>query len=142
MAGVVLDLSHRIVVLLFTRHELPALRQRILVSVWMADLLEIAWGGIACFEEETALREQMLTDAGQHRFLVLSRQKELKDIFQHLNRSPGLRQEVLVAITAAFVGLSLGVFAWLQHPESQHGLADLLQATHADSDQPVADQRR
>src|SRR5258706_2376552 len=87
MAGVVLDLGHRIVVLLYARHELPAIRQRIRVSFWMADLLEIAWGGIACFEEETALWEQMLADAGQHRFLVLSRQKELKDIFQHVNEA-------------------------------------------------------
>src|SRR5450755_1336318 len=51
----------------------------------MTDLQEIAWGGIACFKEKTSLRTQMFPDASQHRFLVLSRQKELKNIFQHVN---------------------------------------------------------
>ena len=41
--------------------------------------------GIACFKEKTSLREQMFLHASQHRFLVHSRQKELKDIFQHVN---------------------------------------------------------
>src|SRR5262249_54304109 len=53
-----------------------------------------------------------------------------------LNHSPVSKREVLVAITAAFSVLSLGVAAWLQHPGSQHWLADLSQATRADSDQP------
>src|SRR5579862_1384056 len=46
------------------------------------------------------------------------------------------------SITAAFSGLSPHVAAQLQHPGPQHGLADLSQATHSDSDQPGADQRR
>src|SRR5260370_11834523 len=52
----------------------------------MADFQEIAWGGITCFKEKTSLREQMFPDARQQRFLVLSRQKELKNIFQHVNK--------------------------------------------------------
>src|SRR5260221_10804559 len=85
MAGFVLDLGYGIVVLLFSGHELPFIRHRVLRRVWVADFQEIAWGGIACFKEKTALREHMFPDASQHRFLVLSRQKELKDIFQHVN---------------------------------------------------------
>src|SRR5712692_9320487 len=85
MAGFVLDLGHEIVVLLFSGHELPSIRQRVLRRVWMTDLQEIPWGGIACFKEKTALQVQVFADASQHRFLVLSRQKELKNIFQHVN---------------------------------------------------------
>src|SRR6266446_4432352 len=85
MADVVLDLGHGIVVLLFSSHELPSIRHRVLRRVWMADFQEISWGRIACFKEKTSLREHMFPDASQHRFLVLSRQKELKDIFQHVN---------------------------------------------------------
>ncbi len=84
MAGVVLDLGHGIVVLLFSGQELPSIRQHVLRWVWMADLQEIPWGGIACFKEKTSLREHMFPHASQHRFLVRSRQKELKDIFQHM----------------------------------------------------------
>src|SRR5947209_1878543 len=85
MAGVVLDLGHGIVVLLFGGHELPPIRHRVLPRFWMADLQEMAWGGIACFKEKTSLREHMFPDARQQRFLVLSRPKELKNIFQHVN---------------------------------------------------------
>src|SRR5204862_948717 len=53
---------------------------------WTAKFEEIAWRGIACFKEKTSLREQMFPHASQHRFLVRSRQKELKDIFQHVNK--------------------------------------------------------
>jgi hypothetical protein len=60
-----------------------------------------------------------------------------------LNHSPASQQEVLVATTAAFSGLSPRVAAWLQHPGSQPWLADLSQATRSDSDHPLeADQRR
>ena len=85
MAGVVLDLGHGIVVLLFSDHELPSIRGRVLLRFWMADFQEISWGGIACSKEKTSLRVQMFPDSRQHRFLVLSRQKELKNIFQHVN---------------------------------------------------------
>src|SRR5260221_1967607 len=85
MAGVVLDLGQRVVVLLFAGQEVPPIRQRILRRIGMEDVQEISWIGIACFKEKTSLRLQMLADASQHRFLVLSREKELKDIFQHVN---------------------------------------------------------
>src|SRR5437588_7735962 len=85
MAGVVLDLGHGIVVLLLSNHEVPSLRGRVRISFWMANFQQITWGGIACFKEKTSLWKQMFPDACQHRFLVLSRQKELKDIFQHVN---------------------------------------------------------
>src|SRR5581483_9212700 len=85
MARVVLYLAHGIVVLLFRDHELPSIRRRVLLRFWMAHLLEIAQGGIARFKEKTSLREQMFPHARQHRFLVLSRQKELKDMPQHVN---------------------------------------------------------
>ncbi len=85
MAGVVLDLGHSVVVLLFAGHQLPPIRQRILWRIGMEDVQEISWIGIACFEEKTSLRPQMFPDACQHCFLILSRQKELKDIFQHVN---------------------------------------------------------
>src|SRR5258708_15071987 len=85
MAGVVLDLGHGIVVLLLSHHEVPSIRSRVLISFWMANFQKIAWGGIACFKEKTSLWKQMFPDTSQHRFLVLSRQKELKDIFQHVN---------------------------------------------------------
>src|SRR5436305_3496026 len=51
----------------------------------MANFQKITWGGITCFKEKTSLWKQMFPDTRQHRFLVLSRQKELKDIFQHVN---------------------------------------------------------
>src|SRR5258707_3101206 len=77
MAGVVLDLGHGIVVLLFGGHELPPLTRRVLLRFWMADLQKNSWGGIACFKEKTSLSELMFPDARPQRFLVLSRQKEL-----------------------------------------------------------------
>ncbi len=55
MAGVVLNLGHGIVVLLFSDHELPSIRRRVLLRFWMADFQEIAWGRIACFKEKTSL---------------------------------------------------------------------------------------
>src|SRR5207302_7372171 len=85
MEGVVLDLGHGIVVLLHSDHELPSIRGRVLLRFWTADFQEIAWGGIACFKEKTSLRAHMFPHSRQHRFLVLSRQKELKNIFQHVN---------------------------------------------------------
>src|SRR6266568_5084424 len=85
MAGVVLDLGHGIVVLLLSDHELPTIRRCVLLWFWMADFQEIPWGGIACFKEKTSPRVQMFPDSRQHSFLVLSRQKELKNIFQHVN---------------------------------------------------------
>lgn len=81
MAGVVLDLGHGIVVLLFGDHQLPPVRQHVLRRIWMANFQEIARGRIACFKEKTSLWEQMFADACQHRFLVLPCQKELKNIF-------------------------------------------------------------
>src|SRR5713226_3405354 len=86
MAGVVLDLGHGIVVLLFGGHELPPIRRRVLFPSWTAKFEKIMWGGIACFKEKTSLWKQMFPDASQHRFLVRSRQKELKDIFQHVDK--------------------------------------------------------
>src|SRR5437588_13132453 len=85
MARVVLDLGYGIVVLLLSNHEVPSIRGRVRISFWMANFQKIAWGGIACFKEKTPLWKHMFPDASQHRFLVLSRQKELKDIFQHVN---------------------------------------------------------
>src|SRR5450759_3636896 len=85
MAGVMLDLGHGIVVLLLSDHELPSIRRRVLLRFWMTDFQEISWRRIACFKEKTSLRVHMFPDASQHRFLVLSRQKELKNIFQHIN---------------------------------------------------------
>src|SRR5258706_4664829 len=85
MAGVVLDLGHGIVVLLLSNHEMPSIRSRVRISFWMANFQKITWGGIACFKEKTSLWKQMFPDTSQHRFLVLARQKELKDIFQHIN---------------------------------------------------------
>jgi hypothetical protein len=51
----------------------------------MANFQKITWGGITCFKEKTSLWKQTLPDASQHRFLILSRQKELKGIFQHVH---------------------------------------------------------
>ena len=85
MAGVVLDLGNGIVVLLRSNHQLSSIRRRVLFPFWTAKFEEITWRGIACFKEKTSLREQMFPHASQHRFLVHSRQKELKDIFQHVN---------------------------------------------------------
>src|SRR5207244_3589184 len=73
MAGIVLDLGHGIVVLLFGGHQLPPIRQRVRPRFWVAHMQEIAWVGIACFKEKTSLWEQMFPHACQHRFLVLSR---------------------------------------------------------------------
>jgi len=85
IAGVVLDLSHGIVVLLFSDHELPAIRRRELLRFWVAYSQAILWGGIACLKEKPHLRVQMYADANQHRFLDLSRPKEWKGISQHVN---------------------------------------------------------
>src|SRR6266566_1778119 len=85
MARVVLDLGHGIVVLLLSDHELSPIKRRVLLRFWTADFQEISWGGIACFKKKTSLQLQMFPDSCQHRFLVLSRQKELKNIFQHVN---------------------------------------------------------
>ena len=57
MAGIVLDLGHGIVVLLFSGYELPSIRGRVRLRFWVADFQKISWGGIACFEEKTSLRE-------------------------------------------------------------------------------------
>src|SRR5437016_14320409 len=84
-ARVVLDLGHGIVVLLLSDHELPSIRRRVLLRFWMADFQEISWGGIACFKKKTSLWKQMFPDARQHRFLVLSGQKELPGIFQRVD---------------------------------------------------------
>src|SRR6266566_5875828 len=85
MARVVLDLVHGIVMLLLSDHELPPIRGGVLLRFWTADFQEISWGGIACFKKKTSLRVHMFPHSRQHRFLVLSRQKELKNIFQHVN---------------------------------------------------------
>lgn len=49
-AGVVLDLGHGVVVLLFGDYELSSILRRELLRFWMAALQEIAWGGIARFK--------------------------------------------------------------------------------------------
>ncbi len=58
-AGVVLDLGHRIVVLLFSNHELASIGRHVLLRFRVADFKEISWRGIACFKEKTSLRTQM-----------------------------------------------------------------------------------
>src|SRR6266446_8179130 len=55
MAGVVLDLGHGIVVLLFGGHRVPSIRSHELLPYWTTTFKEITWGGIACFKEKTAL---------------------------------------------------------------------------------------
>src|SRR5260221_12466055 len=66
MAGVVLDLRHGIVVLLFCGHELPSIRHRVLLRIWMANFQEISWGGIACFKEKTSLQATAPTVRSMH----------------------------------------------------------------------------
>src|SRR5260221_9319606 len=73
MAGFVLDLGYGIVVLLFSGHELPSIRHRVLRRGRGADFQAIAWGGTAWFKEETALRGHMFSDARQNPLLVLFR---------------------------------------------------------------------
>src|SRR5437870_2238695 len=51
MGGVVLDLGHRIVALLFRDHELPSISRRERLPFWVEDFQEIAWRGIARFKE-------------------------------------------------------------------------------------------
>src|SRR6266568_8682774 len=114
MAGVVLDLGHGIVVLLFGGHELPPIRHRVLRRIWMADFQEISWGGIACFKEKASLRVQMFPDSRQQRFLVLSRQKELKNIFQHVNE-----RKLLLEVERARIS---------HHPVNRDGLLSRLLA--------------
>src|SRR5258708_1139481 len=85
MAGVVLDLGHGIIVLLFSDHELPSIRRRVLFPFWMEDFQEISWGGIARSKEKTSLQMHMFPHASQQCFLVFARQKELKGVPQHVD---------------------------------------------------------
>src|SRR5260370_891441 len=81
----VYDFNLWIVVVLLRNHEVSSIRQRELLRFWTTAFQKIAWGGIACFKEKTSLWEQMFADTRQQRFLVRSREKELKHIFQHIN---------------------------------------------------------
>src|SRR5258706_4520882 len=78
MAGFVLDLGYGIVVLLFSGHELPSIRHRVLRRLWGGVFKEIAGGGNAGFQQKKALPEEIVAHAGQPHLRVPSRQEELE----------------------------------------------------------------
>ena len=78
LRGAVLDLGQGVVALLLRDHELPAIRERVLLMVVMERSK-----GVARLEEKTASRLQMRPHARQHRFVIFPRQQELEGVHQH-----------------------------------------------------------
>ena len=87
MINVVLDLGQGIVVLLFGGDKLPTVGRWKLLSTRAAAFGENFGGGIAGFKEKTAIWRQVFAHASQQPLLVLARQKELKGVFQHVNKA-------------------------------------------------------
>lgn len=80
-ASVVLDLGHGIVVLLLHDHELPPIRQRVLLSFWTTAFQEIVRGRIACFKEKTSLSITGLIQFGR---LLFRRENSILKHFMHI----------------------------------------------------------